>query len=267
MADEELTPAEGEPIDAPVPDEDLPEAQQQDDTPDPIASLASEMGWVPKEQFKGNPEQWRDATTFIRTGKDIQKSLARELKEVRSTVDNMARTSTTLFEQQMRAEREKLQARYVAAVDDGDHQQAFELSREIDKVSQAPKPAGPPPEAEAFVEKHSAWFGKDPLATQLAQDVSDRLAKQGYSVADQLAQAERAVRKEYPEHFPAPAKPQARVGEPQRTTSTSRKRGFADMPAAAQQVAREMAEKYPNITTEIYAANYFADQAKAQGGR
>ncbi len=269
MADEELAPVEGEPIDAPV--DDLPEAHDTDTAdveaaaPDPVASLAQEMGWVPKEQFKGDPEQWRDASTFIRAGKDIQKSMSREMKELRSTVDNMARTSTSLFQQQMQAEREKLEAKFAAAVDDGDHQEAFKLSRQIEEVVK-PVNNGPPPEVAAFAERN-AWFNSDPLARQLAIETSDRLHKQGYSTAEQLQHAERAVRKQFPEHFPAPAKPQAHVGAPARTASTSRKQGFADLPAAAQKVARDMNDRMPSITLEMYAANYFAEQAKAQGGR
>ncbi len=263
MADEENTLPQGGDdellLDNPVTDDDLPQAQE---APDPVATLASEMGWAPKDQFKGDPEKWRDAPEFIRAGKDIQRSLARDLKDVRSTVENMARTSTTLFEQQMRAEREKLEAKFAAAVDDGDHTEAFKISREIDSVRATPKPNGPPPEATAFAEKN-AWFNSDPLARQVAIDTSDRLAKQGYSVAEQLEHAERAVRKQFPEHFPAPPKPQARVGEGNRSASPSRKQGFADMPAAAQKVARDMNERL-GISLDTYAANYFIDQQKGQ---
>ncbi|MES2904544.1 MAG: hypothetical protein V4696_10200 [Pseudomonadota bacterium] len=261
MADEDDTlPVEGGGdellLDNPIADDELPQAQ---DTPDPVAELAAEMGWAPKDQFKGDPEKWRDAPEFIRAGKDINRSLARDLKDVRSTVENMARTSTSLFEQQMKAEREKLEAQFNAAVDEGDHNEAFKLSREIDRVA-APKPSGPLPEAEAFAERNK-WFASDPLARQLAIETSDRLAKQGYSTADQLEQAERAVRKQFPEHFPAPPKPQARVGEGARTASTSRKQGFADLPVAAQKVARDMNDRL-GISLDTYAANYFANERK-----
>ncbi len=265
MADEELAPVEGEGI--VVPDEELPAAQDGGDieasAPDPVASLASEMGWVPKEQFKGDPDKWREAPEFIRAGKDIQSRLARDLRDVRSTVDTMARTSASLFEQQIKAERERLEAKYNAAVDDGDHTEAFKLAGELHQAVQPPQPKGPAPEVEAFAEKN-AWFKSDPLARQLAIETSDRLFRQGYSTAEQLEHAERAVRKQFPEHFPAPAKPQARVGEGSRTASTSRKNGFADMPAAAQKVARDMVERGAIPSVDLYVANHFANLQKGQ---
>jgi hypothetical protein len=32
---------------------------------------ARTMGWVPKEEYKGNPDNWRDANEFVRRGEEI----------------------------------------------------------------------------------------------------------------------------------------------------------------------------------------------------
>lgn len=234
-----------------------------DDEPEAIVTLARDMGWRPKEEFKGDPEQWKPATDFIRAGHDIQKNLGKELKSLRSTVDTMQRTSTTLLEQRLAEQREELTNRFNAAVEDGDADTARKLSTQIDKL--APPKAGPPPEATAFAEKHAAWFNKDPLATALAVETSNKLAH--LSVGEQLAAAEREVRRAYPDLFPAPAKRQAAVHDsPRDARPGSRKQGFANLPPEAQKVALDMEDRL-GIKRDDYAKNYFANQAQSGQAR
>ena len=78
-----------------------------------IEQEALSQGWVPEERWTGKPEEWTDAETFVRRGREInpilRKSLEREraktakleadLAEVRSVVNDLTTNA---------AEREKL---------------------------------------------------------------------------------------------------------------------------------------------------------------
>jgi hypothetical protein len=272
MAEDKAAPAEGdEPLDAVV------EGEQQAAEPeggedgggndDPVAQLARDMGWRPKEEFKGPEEQWKEPADFIKAGHEIQRSLGKELKQVRSTLDTVSRTSASLMEQQLAEQKARLTQQFNAAVEDGDAETARKASQAIDKLETTATTAKPTvhPESEAWAERHADWFNKDPLATELAIATTERLNKQGYSIADQLAAAERAVRKEYPELFPAPAKRQAAVHESGRDAGrrAKGKKGFAELPPEAQKVALDMEDRLI-IPRETYAANFLVNQQPAQ---
>lgn len=256
MADEPNAVPEGDDELILAPEDQLVEDKQAD----PIAELATEMGWAPKDKFKGDPEKWREPADFIRAGGDIQRSTAKELKAMRSTVDTIAKTSANLMNQRIEEERAKLTEQYNAAVEDGDSNRSFKIAQDITKLETAPTNEAPA-EARDFAEANSKWFNKDPLATKRAVEVTEAYHKAGASVAEQLAAAERVIRKEYPEHFVQPKKPAA-VNNPSRSGGgNSGKRGFVDLPAEAQKVARRFLED-SSIPLETYATNYFASERK-----
>jgi hypothetical protein len=242
-------------------------ATADDDTQqdDPIAALATELGWAPKDQFRGNPDDWKPADEFIRAGREIQRNLSRDVKGLKDTVSNMSRTSAALLEQQLERQRAELEAQHVRAVDEGDPVAARQLSRKIDRLEDPMPSVQTPPEALAFAERNKSWFGRsgDPLATARAHEIAERLAAQGYSAAEQLAAAERGVKKEFPELFPAPAKAPASVAAPaSRTATTTSRETFHHMPKAAQDTARDMVERGVIPSTDPYVKNWFEQQRK-----
>lgn len=269
MADEEqLAPEEElEPIVAP--DEGgEPASDSEQQLEDPVAKLASELGWAPKEQFRGNPDEWKPADEFIRAGRDIQKTLHRDVKDLRSTVDNMSRTSATLLEQQLARQKTELEARFHEAVEAGDSAGARQAVAAIDKLeTQTPQPTqSATPEGQNFAQKHQ-WFGKDQEATEYAVNRAGHYANQGLSPARQLVAVEKDMRDIFPDLFPAPAKPAPSVAQPaSRTASTAgRAKGFHDMPTAAQAAARDMADRgvIPNV--DAYVVNYFKQTERMVG--
>ncbi len=61
---------------------------------------ASKIGWVPKEHFKGDPERWVDAETFLERGKEVMPILKanneRMTGELNQTRAELARTQEIL---------------------------------------------------------------------------------------------------------------------------------------------------------------------------
>lgn len=261
MADEnEETGAAQEVIDAPAPDAPPPEPPEEQES-DPVEALARDIGWTPKDEFKGDPEAWKPATEFIKAGRDIQRNLSRDVQELKANISNMSRTSATLLQQQLADRDAYWAAQHSDAIEQGDVNAANFANQQRGMVAQQYQQANRPvilPEAAEFAERNKAWFQRDPLATRRAFEVTETYAQAGKSAAEQLEAAELQVRKEFPELF-GQAKPQANVNtQGQRTaTASARKKGLHDMPAEAQAVARDMVERgvIPNV--DVYVSNYF----------
>lgn len=246
------------------------EGQDQGNGEDsPYAPLAKEMGWVPKDQYQGDGE-WRDAETFIRAGRDIQRETSRELKTVRAQLDTIARTSASIVEQQVKERTDELAARYAKAVEDGDASEAFKLSGEIHALktggAQGDGARAPSPEAQSFAERNSNWFNKPGFeyATARAVEITNTLAAQGYTDhGQQLKIAEQRLKVEMPQLFKDQrnGKPPAGVHSPGSRSSgaSNRVKGFSDMPKEAQDIARDMEQRGVIKSKDDYAKNYFAN--------
>ena len=231
-----------------------------DDTPEPIANLARDLGWTPKEDWQGDPDKWKPADQFIRDGREIQHTTARELRSLREQMDRMSGVTETIVHDRVAAARSQWEADMARAVEDGDTAAALKLARQEPQAK--PVNGGPDPVVSQWVAKNE-WFTADPLAKARAEEISNRLAH--LPVSEQLAQVERAIRKEFPEHFPAPAKqPTAtQTGASRNPNPSNRAKGFADMPAASQQVALDY-EKRLGVPKETTAKSYWAEQERVK---
>ena len=232
-----------------------------------VEDLAADMGWTPKDKWTGPPEQWKPADAFIRDGREIQRSTARELRDLRSTLDVMSRTTADIMADRLEAQRRELTERYNQQVDEGDAAEAFKTSQELLRLEQrAAQPIRQPSTAgQEFAQRHASWFNKDPVATQRAVDICNDLAAKGFDQEAQLRAAERTVRAEYPEYFkdeangttqrtpPTVARPGGHRGGPTNGT----KRGYADMPAEARKVADGMVERGLIPNREAYSERYW----------
>ena len=253
MADEEeLPPKEGEEGEVVVAADPVGEP-----VPNPIEALASEMGWRPKEQYEGDPEKWKPADQFIKDGRDIQRTTARELREIRETVGRMASTHSQLMDQQLRERDEFWKAKQQEAWEANDKptfEQASAIREQIAKAA----PQGPPPEVDSWV-KRNAWFTADPVAHNFAVQVCELNKNLPYG--QQLELAEKEVRKRFPEHFPAPAKAPAQVAASTTRAAPSRGNGktFNDLPREAQEAAKRF-EAERGVPKERYTELYFKNQ-------
>jgi hypothetical protein len=276
VADENLSPDVGtEAVIAPPEAETgeqqaNPESQSDEGNaaPNPVEALAVELGWAPRDQFRGDPELWKPADEFIRAGKDIQRNLSRDLKDLKSTVSNMSRTSATLLEQQL-AERDAYwESRKREAVEAGDYAAVEHADQQRAQIKQqVPTTQAPTSEGQQFIERNSKWYGKDQEATAYAVSRADHYARQGLSAARQLAAVEQDMRGVFPDLFPPPAKQPPAVARPaSRTASVSnRTKGFHDLPAEAQAVARDMVDRGVIPTTDHYVTNYFNQPERKVG--
>lgn len=195
-------------------------------------SEAKEMGWVPQDQFKGDPDKWRPADEFVRRGEDIlpivrsqNAKLHGELKELRETNERMARMfeKTLARERTEAAERiDSLKAEYRIAVKSGDDDKADQIDQQIESLKQEAKEA---PKAKTYADfpddyqptedspEHNAlragfmasnaWMVEEPDMADYAVRVSElnAAANPGIGFKANMKAVEAAVRKKFPTYF------------------------------------------------------------------
>lgn len=238
--------------------------------PPSLEDLASSMGWVPKEKFSGPETDWKPAHEFIRAGKDIQKSLSRELKDVRSTLDTFSKTFAGTLQERLAEQRAELTAKYEKAVDSGDHDAAWQAANGIMKIDQTAQTSAtrPPPPAEALEwQQRNSKVMSDPLASQRAVQLCEPYARANYSAGDQLKAIEPILKREFPHLFDQnDGKPPPGVSAPGTRMNGSTKRGqtYADMPKEMKEIADDMFDRGVIKDKELVARNYFAAQQKGK---
>ena len=189
------------------------------DEPSPeLLAEAREMGWRPKEEFKGDEVKWVDAKTFLERGEhvlpivkatnarlrsDLAATNARlvevqeALKASKESTDALERYHTADVKQKVEKARMELKAQLVAAKKAGDVESEVNLTDELTRLNTADisvedTPGKPPNNRPAPVQKDytkepefiawkedNPWFGTDRAKTAIAYDISASLRASG----------------------------------------------------------------------------------------
>ena len=239
--------------------------EEHDDPKELVSAeeLAVELGWSPKDQWRGEESDWKPATDFLKRTVEVNRAVRKENKQISDKLSRLERTTGVMIDRVRQEEKEKLEAKFKEAVDVGDHETARELGKQLDE----PAPQGGDPDVQAFVTKHSSWYDKDPVATQAARVIASQAAAEGLSVSEQLERVEAQISRRFPEYFDAPkpqAKPPASVSEPMgrtaRTPASGRPKGYSDLPADARKAADDF-ERKAGVPKEQFAAEYWKENA------
>jgi hypothetical protein len=159
LKDEETNPPEGHI--APEPPEDSWEQR------------AEEMGWVPEEDWKGDPELWTPAREFVKFGEVLEanKRLHSKIDHMENQFSNRLDNLQQFHEHKLKAERARLTADRDAAAEEADmeaYKRANDGLEALDKKPENLKPANPMenivnhPSTQAFIQKNPWIKGQDP---------------------------------------------------------------------------------------------------------
>lgn len=252
---------EFDPQDDAVVDEQSPAEQEAQEAPAPrtIEDIAANMGWTPRESWRGDPDKWKPADQFVEHTAQVNSRLVTKLKSVEDQISNINRVNQTIMERELAKQREELLAARQEAFDVGDAAKFDEVNRKLGEMPNAP--VAPQPEVQGFIQKHASWWGKDQEATAWAVSRAGELAAKGIGPARQLQIVERELGQLFPEYAPQEKpKPKAvSLSQPGSRTSTSRAKGFSDLPKEAQDAAIDF-EKRGRCSRDEYAREYFAGQ-------
>jgi hypothetical protein len=208
---------------------------------DPVLEReAREMGWRPKDQFKGKPEEWRPADEFVKRGREVLPIVTAENKKLReklaalekSTADTIARIEK-MSATALKTQRAEIEAKYDAQIDKaaeaGDTKAVKaartaqrtalkEFDEAADETADAKaKPAGKDgPKLSARDQAtlsdwmdENKWFSESRVLRAAADDAWDDVEKEmpGASMADKLEAIRERVAAEYPAKFGKKAAP------------------------------------------------------------
>jgi hypothetical protein len=131
----------------------------------PIEERAKEMGWAPREEWRGDPERWIDAEQFVHRGEEIlpilrstnrklQDEVAALKNEVSATKTALQNSATAIEElkkfnseanrQKMKESKDALISQLKKAREDGNLDAEVELGDQLDSVRAAEREAAKP---------------------------------------------------------------------------------------------------------------------------
>jgi hypothetical protein len=188
-----------------------------DTTPDPAETSARAQGWKPKEEFTGDPALWVDAKEFVGRAPlfDKIKTQSKDLKEIRKTVDAMAKHFTANLNAAVNAKVAALRAEKKEAIEGGDVAKVEAIDKQIDdaKAAKADIPTAPEvaPEVMDWV-KANPWYTKDQEAHDFALAYNDSyLKRHPGDIEGSLKATATATKRAFPEKFEGDTKPKAGI--------------------------------------------------------
>lgn len=125
-----------------------------------IVSRAKEMGWCPKDEWRGNPEHWVDADVFIEKGETLMpllkannRRLTQELQATRGqlskaeqiiaanteAIEELKRFNSQSLRQQAQAQKKELTEAIVEARREGNVQEELELAERLTETTKVLK--------------------------------------------------------------------------------------------------------------------------------
>lgn len=180
---------------------------------------AMELGWVPKDEYTGDPQRWKTAEVFVALDEPIKRieKQSSELKAVRKALEAMQEHYSKVRETEYnRALTDLKQARKQAFID-GDLDRVEVIEDKIDEFKQEAatiKQAAKlqiedepvvAPEFQSWLNKNP-WYSSYKHMATFADDLGLKLHNQGLSKQEVLKRVEEEVRKEFPNKFTNPNK-------------------------------------------------------------
>lgn len=217
MTDIIPTPPE-DPLDLSTAD-NLPDNSAPPSTPEPspIEQKARTMGWVPKEEWSGDPDEWRSAREFVDRGSLFKKieHLNAQRAEDRKVITEMGAHLAKVREMERVRVLAELQQQKADAFANNDFSRVVELDDRIAETRNTPVAPvvsnDPPLEVqqlhEAFLERNN-WYGSDAKMTAFADKIAKGFRAMNPDATPQevYEEAERETRERFRSNFtPTPS--------------------------------------------------------------
>lgn len=231
-----------------------------------IEEEAIKQGWVPKDQWNGDPSEHRSAKEFIERGELLNHihTQNKKTKQLEEALNQLAEVNKRVEEETRRrtVEELKIKQREAAAIGDVDTvEKTTDKLVELNKPTTATTDNKPitPPEAKEFMEKHKAWFNRENSDNSLMMDFAirreDILSKEkpDLSITQRLKLVEEEVVRRFPEKFNNPNKETpAPVSGNTAPSVKSKKLSFNDLPQYHKNVVRFAQSNNSNFDVDKY---------------
>lgn len=259
--------------------------------PEQSEDYARRLGWKPKEDFKGDPEQWRDWEDFLNEDLSSAPQLKAQVKLLKRRLDQAdrkwqraenvleeakgyyTRTEERAYERALK----EIRAKQRAAVDNADGEAFDAAEDELKELTQDMKAGNKPdsPKVDPSVQKafrkwegENDWYGSDTSMTAVADAIAAKMGS--YSDNDMepgeyLEELTRRVKKEFPHKFQqALPKKRSAVEGVSGNRSQAGAETFDAMPADAKAQFKRFETMGIPVTKDSFAKDYWAEAKKEQ---
>lgn len=255
------------------------EAQNDQGTPiegealTPTQQEALSQGWVPKDDYDGDPEKWVDAGEFIRRGELFRKieSQSKELKDVRKALGELAKHNSKIREVEYQRALESLKAEKKVALNEGDADKVVDIDEKIDLVKTQQRQDAQQQAAQAIPQElhpelknwinRNGWYETTPSMRGWADARGVELAQEGKSPSEVLSTLEKEVKTRFSEKFHNPNRDKASAVEAPARQRSSRAEPEYELSDVEKQVMNTLVRQGV-MTKEKYIADLKAIKEK-----
>lgn len=246
-----------------------------------VEQQARAQGWVPKEEWQGDPAKWRPADIFVDRGELLTKikSQSTEMRELREMLNHLSDQNRKLYEAGYQRAIAELETARDQAIEAGDRQAVRQLDADIKAHEKALEEASKPKvvkaaarDAEAnykaFIARNK-WYEENEVMQDWANGRAVKFKTQNPEATDTevYEHLEEEARKKYPEKFkkvgaPSPDGKGDRGGgsPPKKDSGSEFDRLVASLPEEQAVIARNLVKR-GYVTKEKYV-----EDLKAVGG-
>lgn len=226
---------------------------------DPMVDKARGMGWVPEEEYQGDPDTWVPAKEFVGRAplyEAIHKS-NRKLKELQSEMEASKKFHGMIAENAKKVALKELQDRLDQAADRGDIKEVIQVQREIDKqeaVQQTPSTQDASKEIFNTWLVDNQWYKTSVRLKQAATEYgADLRADYPEMPFDELlSKVTEKMKEEFPEKFNSKPTQQPTVADKKKATAVASPSPGASAAPAKASPAKVSADRLPNDARKIY---------------
>ncbi len=255
---------------------------------------AIRQGWLPKDQYKGDPKKWVDAKTFVERGERFVVNLQQEVSALRRELQDFQGTKAAFVkfhEETIKKKDEELQAaiselriQRSQAQSDGEHETVIQIEDRIDLLKEQQKELKIPVKQETpattaaqvdmnnpvlieWISDENQWFENEPKLRDYAIAVGERLLHDGETARGRLFldKISEVMRRDFPRRFKTTASGTNNLGG---AASGAGNSGSRSSGGTAGKTARDLPEedrllmkqfiKEGWTTEEKFLASYFS---------
>lgn len=235
--------------------------------------IARKQGWVPQDEFDGDPEKWRPAVEYLEGA-----PLASRLKKQSQRLKELERVNNAAFvmlqkqtERYLQKEATEIQEQKRLAIEEGDVRKVEDLEKQYNNLLQEM----PQPKANIYRESEESnpnnleyknfalenkrWFNhdtpKNSAMVQYADSLNSQLAEEypDIPINVRLKEVEKQVKNEFFSDFQNYNRDRAPTVAPRSVKKVSSKVTFKDMPEDVRSVIRNFKIKNPKLNVDEYA--------------
>lgn len=232
-----------------------------DETGKTYEEVASSLGWHPKEEYDGDPDNFVEAEEFVKRGREALPILRENMRKTSAEVEELRKTiedQKALTERQLAAQRERLEQEYEEKL-----RQAAESGdvAEFDRLRKEEKPTvnGPSvsPEERRFASENE-WYGVDPDMTAVAVARSNQLARDfpNFTVQQNLDKTLAHVKNAFPHKFGKTKSTPPHVESGRRAATQKKEHSYANLPQDAKDACARLIKRGIIKDKDEYVSSY-----------